>query len=178
LKELPRFGGVVIQCEDEISAITTAIGAGSAGARAMTATAGPGLSLMQEAIGLAQTAEVPVVVVDCQRGGPSTGMPTKHEQSDVLAVMWGSHGDSPRIVLAPSNAEEAFWDTAKAFNLAERYQCPVFVMMDLSLSLNLQTVESIDFSKVRIDRGEVVSPEALESLGGKPFARYRLTECG
>lgn len=177
-RELPKVGGVVVQSEDEISALTTAIGAGIAGARAMTATAGPGLSLMQEALGLAQTAEVPVVIVDCQRGGPSTGMPTKHEQSDVLAVMWGSHGEAPRIVLAPSNAEEAFWDTVQAFNLADRYQCPVFVMMDLSLSLNLQTVEGIDFSKVRIDRGEVVSLEELEALGGKPFPRYRLTESG
>jgi len=177
-RELPKVGGVVVQAEDEIAALTTAIGAGIAGARAMTATAGPGLSLMQEAIGLAQTAEVPVVIVDCQRGGPSTGMPTKHEQSDVLAALWGSHGESPRIVLAPSSAEEAFWDTVEAFNLADRYQCPVFVMMDLSLSLNKQTVEEIDFSRVRIDRGEIVSAEELAALGGKPFPRYRLTESG
>lgn len=177
-RELPRFGGVVVQCEDEIAALTTAIGAGIAGARAMTATAGPGLSLMQEAIGLAQTAEVPVVIVDCQRGGPSTGMPTKHEQSDVLAVMWGSHGETPRIVLAPSSVEEAFWDTVHAFNLAERYQCPVFVVLDLSLSLNKQSVEGIDFAKVTIDRGERVKEGELEILAGKPFARYRVTESG
>jgi len=177
-RELPKVGGVVVQCEDEISALTTAIGAGIAGARSMTATAGPGLSLMQEAIGLAQTAEVPVVIVDCQRGGPSTGMPTKHEQSDLLAVMWGSHGESPRIVLAPSCAEEAFWDTVEAFNLAERCQCPVFVLMDLSLCLNKETVEELDFSRVTIDRGERVSQGELDRLAGKPFARYRVTESG
>ena len=99
---------------------------------------------MQEAIGLAHAAEIPVVIVDCQRGGPSTGMPTKHEQSDVMAALFGTHGDSPRIALAPSSAEEAFYDTVLAFNLADRYQCPVFVMMDLSLSLNKQTVEELD----------------------------------
>ena len=177
-REFPKVGGVVVQCEDEIAAITMAIGAGSAGARAMTATAGPGLSLMQEAIGLAHAAEIPVVIVDCQRGGPSTGMPTKHEQSDVLAALYGTHGDSPRIALAPSSAEEAFYDTVLAFNLADRYQCPVFVMMDLSLSLNKQTVPELDLSKVTIDRGLIADQEMLESSKGEGFRRYKVTESG
>ena len=177
-REFPKVGGVVVQCEDEIAAITTAIGAGSAGARAMTATSGPGLSLMQEAIGLAQTAEIPVVIVDCQRGGPSTGMPTKHEQSDVLAALFGTHGDTPRIALAPSSAQEAFYDTVLAFNLADQYQCPVFVMMDLSLSLNKQTVPELDLSKVTIDRGEIADEQMLEASKGEGFRRYKVTESG
>lgn len=177
-RHFPRFGGVVLQCEDEISAITTAIGAGAAGARAMTATAGPGLSLMQEAIGLAHAAEIPVVIVDCQRGGPSTGMPTKHEQSDVMAALFGTHGDSPRIALAPSSAQEAFYDTVLAFNLADRYQCPVFVMMDLSLSLNKQTVEELDLSKVTIDRGLIADEEMLAASKDEGFRRYKVTESG
>ncbi len=110
-----------------------------------------------------------MVIVDCQRGGPSTGMPTKHEQSDVLAVLYGTHGDSPRIVLAPSSAEEAFYDTVLAFNLADRYQCPVFVMMDLSLSLNKQTVEELD-----LVQGDASTAAAHRRRGNaRPPARAR-----
>ncbi|MBO8141500.1 MAG: 2-oxoacid:acceptor oxidoreductase subunit alpha [Firmicutes bacterium] len=176
---LPRYGGVVVQAEDEISAITSCIGAGFAGARAITATAGPGISLMQEAIGLAHMTEVPIVIVDTQRGGPSTGMPTKHEQSDLWALLFGTHGDTPRIVLAPSTVEEAFYDTAQAFNLADRYQCPVVIASDLSLALNKQTVDGLDLSRVQIDRGHLLNDDeiaqAAESAG---FRRYRVTESG
>lgn len=174
----PQFGGIVVQCEDEIASITAAIGAGFAGARAMTATSGPGLSLMQEGIGLASMAEIPVVVINTQRGGPSTGMPTKQEQSDIFAMIFGGHGDAPRIVLTPSTTEEAFYDTALAFNLAERFQCPVLVATDLAISLNLTTVENLDLSRIKIDRGQVADAEELLKMGRDVFKRYAVTESG
>lgn len=178
-KYLPKFGGVVVQAEDEIAAMSMCIGASFAGARALTATAGPGLSLKQETLGLAHTAEIPVVIVDTQRGGPSTGMPTKHEQSDVFAMLYGTHGDTPRIVLAPSSAEECFYDTIRAFNLADKYQMPVYLALDLSLALNKQTVEPFDLSKVTIDRGEIIPDEVLLGLAkGEGFKRYRITDSG
>ena len=120
IKQLPEFGGTVIQTEDEIAAITMAIGANYGGVRALTASAGPGLSLMTEAIGLAGMTETPVVIVDTQRGGPSTGLPTKQEQTDVMAMLYGTHGEIPKIVIAPSTVEEAFYDTVEAFNLSRR----------------------------------------------------------
>ncbi|HLT57645.1 MAG TPA: 2-oxoacid:acceptor oxidoreductase subunit alpha [Limnochordales bacterium] len=176
---LPRYGGVVVQAEDEIAAITACIGAGFAGARAITATAGPGISLMQEAIGLAHTAEIPVVIVDTQRGGPSTGMPTKHEQSDLWALLFGTHGDTPRIVLTPSTVEETFYATAEAFNLADKYQCPVFVATDLSLALNKQTVEDLDIRRIKIDRGALLTDEEIAAQAEPDgFRRYRITESG
>ena len=176
---LPRYGGVVVQAEDEIAAITACIGAGFAGARAITATAGPGISLMQEAIGLAHAAEIPVVIVDTQRGGPSTGMPTKHEQSDLWALLYGTHGDTPRIILAPSTVEETFYMTAEAFNLADKYQCPVVVATDLSLALNKQTVEDLDIKRIKIDRGELLTDEEIAAQAEPDgFRRYRITESG
>lgn len=179
MKHMPKVGGVVVQAEDEIAAVSICVGAAFAGARAMTATAGPGLSLKQEVLGLAHMAEIPLVIVDTQRGGPSTGMPTKHEQSDLLAMMYGTHGDTPRIILAPSNAEECFYDTVLAFNLADKYQMPVYLALDLSLALNKQTVEPFDLSRVTIDRGEIVSVDELLRLGkGESFPRYAFTESG
>lgn len=135
IKKLPQFGGTVIQTEDEIAACTMAIGANYAGVRALTASAGPGLSLMMESIGLAGITEQPIVIIDTQRGGPSTGLPTKQEQSDLMAMIYGTHGEIPKIVMAPSTVEEAFYDTIEAFNLAEEYQCPVIMLTDLQLSL-------------------------------------------
>jgi 2-oxoglutarate ferredoxin oxidoreductase subunit alpha len=173
----PQVGGAVCQMEDEIAAITLAIGAGYAGARAMTATAGPGLSLMQEGLGLASAAEIPVVLVDCQRSGPSTGMPTKEEQSDLFALVFGGHGEGQRIVLAPGTAEEAFRDTAEAFNLADRYQCPVIVASDLSLSQWKETVEDLPLDAVTIDRGAMADRQAVASFAGA-FPRYAITESG
>lgn len=177
IKYLPKFGGTVIQTEDEIAAVTMAIGANYGGVRAMTASAGPGLSLMTEGIGLAGMTETPVVIVDTQRGGPSTGLPTKQEQSDLNAAIYGTHGEIPKIVIAPSTIEECFYDTVEAFNLAEKYQCPVILLTDLQLSLGKQTAENLDFSRVKIDRGRIVrEPEALES--GRLFKRYEFTEDG
>lgn len=180
VKKLPDIGGVVLQTEDEIAAIVTAIGAGYAGARAMTATSGPGLSLMTEAIGLAGMTETPVVIIDTQRGGPSTGLPTKNEQSDLNFAVYGSHGEIPRIVLAPSTAEECFYDIVDAFNYAEKYQCPVILLTDLALSLALQTVEMLDYSKLHIDRGKLVSDEDVPKYTDEDgyFRRYADTEDG
>ncbi|HZG70010.1 MAG TPA: 2-oxoacid:acceptor oxidoreductase subunit alpha, partial [Chondromyces sp.] len=156
IKKLPAVGGTVIQTEDEIAAATMAIGANYGGIRSFTASAGPGLSLMMESIGLAGMTETPLVIVDTQRGGPSTGLPTKQEQSDLMQMIYGTHGEIPKVVLAPSTAEEAFYDTVEAFNLAEEYQCPVIILSDLQLSLGKQTVEPFDYSKVQIRRGKLV----------------------
>ncbi|GIP36894.1 2-oxoglutarate ferredoxin oxidoreductase subunit alpha [Paenibacillus sp. J31TS4] len=177
IKALPKFGGTVIQTEDEIAAITMAIGANYGGARAMTASAGPGLSLMMEAIGLAGMTETPVVIVDTQRGGPSTGLPTKIEQSDVNAMIYGTHGEIPKIVIAPSTVEECFYDMIQAFNLAEKYQCPVIVMTDLQLSLGKQSAEPLDYNKIVIERGALVS-EVEPREDGSLFQRYELTDSG
>lgn len=177
IKRLPKFGGTVIQTEDEIAAVTMAIGANYGGVRALTASAGPGLSLMMEAIGLAGMTETPVVIVDTQRGGPSTGLPTKQEQSDLNALVYGTHGEIPKIVIAPSTVEECFYDTIEAFNLAEKYQCPVIIMIDLQLALGKQSSELLDYNKIVIDRGSLVSNlPTLEE--GKLFKRYAFTEDG
>ncbi len=177
-KYFPLVGGTVLQMEDELASITAAIGAGFAGARSMTATSGPGLSLMQEAIGLASMTETPVVIVDTQRAGPSTGMPTKSEQSDLLALIYGGHGEAPRIVISPSSVEETFEDAYEAFNLAEHFQTPVIIATDLSLALWQQTVErrTIDGPHVPIDRGELYLSQDLS--GTSSFQRYAFTADG
>jgi 2-oxoglutarate ferredoxin oxidoreductase subunit alpha len=178
IKTLPKFGGTVIQTEDEIAAVTMAIGANYAGVRTMTASAGPGLSLMMEAIGLAGMTETPVVIVDTQRGGPSTGLPTKQEQSDLNAMIYGTHGEIPKIVLSPSSIEECFYDTIEAFNLAEIYQCPVILLTDLQLSLGKQSCELLDFNKVKIDRGRLLSGELTPTEDNKLFKRYEYAQDG
>ncbi|WP_110112758.1 2-oxoacid:acceptor oxidoreductase subunit alpha [Bacillus sp. CGMCC 1.16541] len=179
IKKLPEFGGTVIQTEDEIAACTMAIGANYAGVRSLTASAGPGLSLMMEAIGLAGITEQPVVIVDTQRGGPSTGLPTKQEQSDLMAMIYGTHGEIPKIVMAPSTVEEAFYDTIEAFNLAEEYQCPVILITDLQLSLGKQTIEPLDYHKIDIRRGKLQLNEELPELENKAYyKRYEVTEDG
>ncbi|MGE7760583.1 2-oxoacid:acceptor oxidoreductase subunit alpha [Peribacillus sp. NPDC097895] len=179
IKKLPQLGGTVIQTEDEIAAATMAIGANYGGVRAITASAGPGLSLKMEAIGLAGITETPIVIVDTQRGGPSTGLPTKQEQSDLMAMIYGTHGEIPKIVMAPSTVEEAFYDTAEAFNLAEEYQCPVIILSDLQLSLGKQTVQPLDYSKVEIRRGKLVDFEIEEAENNNSyFKRYEVTEDG
>ena len=137
---LPRFGGVAIQTEDEIAALASVLGASFAGRKAMTATSGPGLSLMAELVGLAGMAEIPAVIVDAQRSGPSTGMPTKTEQSDLNHALFGGHGESPRVVMAPTSVSDCFDVIVEAFNAAEKYQVPVIVLSDQSLSHRLETV--------------------------------------
>jgi 2-oxoglutarate ferredoxin oxidoreductase subunit alpha len=128
--ELPRLGGIFVQMEDEIASLGAVIGASLAGAKAMTATSGPGFSLMQEHISFASVAEVPCVVIDVMRGGPSTGVPTHPSQGDVMQARWGAHGDHPIIVLAPSSVAECFRLTIEAFNLSEKYRTPVIVLTD------------------------------------------------
>lgn len=175
-KQLPAFDGVVRQAEDELAAINMTIGAAYAGARAMTATSGPGLSLMTEGLGHAGEAEVPVVIVDCQRVGPSTGEPTRHEQSDLLHVVFSSHGEFPRFVLAPGFATDSFELTAQALNLADKWQTPVILLLDQALSENTQTSPRFDVSKVHVDRGKLLSPADVEKLA--VFKRYLLTADG
>ena len=176
IKKLPLVGGAVIQTEDEIAAATMAIGANYGGVRAFTASAGPGLSLMMEAIGLSGMTEQPLVIFDTQRGGPSTGLPTKQEQSDLMAMVYGTHGEIPKVIIAPSTMEEAFYDTIQAFNIAEELQVPVIVLTDLQLALGKQSVAPFDYSKVEIRRGKLVTPE--DEASTEYFKRYENTEDG
>lgn len=177
IKQLPKFGGTVVQTEDEIAAATMAIGSNYAGVRTMTASAGPGLSLMMEAIGLAGMTETPLVIVDTQRGGPSTGLPTKQEQSDLNAMVYGTHGEIPKIVIAPASIEDCFYDTIEAFNLAEQYQLPVILMTDLQLSLGKQSCEPFAYDKIELKRGKLLQ-EAPPLEGQELFKRYEFTEDG
>ncbi|MFC7685263.1 2-oxoacid:acceptor oxidoreductase subunit alpha [Ureibacillus sp. GCM10028918] len=178
IKKLPKFGGAVIQTEDEIAAATMAIGANYGGVRSFTASAGPGLSLMMEAIGLSGMTEQPLVIVDTQRGGPSTGLPTKQEQSDLMAMLYGTHGEIPKVVIAPSTLEEAFFDTIQAFNIAEELQLPVIIMTDLQLSLGKQTTEPFDYSKIEIRRGKIAFDDLEPAENKDYFMRYENTEDG
>ncbi len=161
---IDRFGGKVVQAEDELAAINLALGAARAGARAMTATSGPGIDLMTETFGLVATTETPLVICDVMRSGPSTGMPTKQEQGDLNQLLYGGHGEVPRFVLAPTTVAECFWKTIEAFNLAERYQTPVFLVSDLALAVTEQTYppEEFDMDAVEIDRGHVVHADGVE----------------
>ncbi len=174
-----QYDIVVKQTEDEIAAICFAIGAGNSGARAMTATSGGGFSLMVEALGLAGMAEVPVVIVEAQRPGPSTGMPTKTEQGDLLFALFASQGEFPRIVLAPGTQEDCFHTATRAFNLAEKWQCPVIVMTEFYLTTSMRTLLPSEFpiEQVRIDRGELLRPEQLDRLA-EPYLRYKDTPSG
>lgn len=162
------------QVEDEIAAINMAIGASCAGVRAMCGTSGGGFSLMVEGLGLAGMLETPLVVVESQRSGPSTGVPTKTEQGDILFVMHASQGEFPRIVVAPRSIEESFSLAADAFNLADRYQVPVVIMMDLYMSEHVETTDGFDVDKVTIDRGKVVT----QNTDGGRFKRYLITDDG
>lgn len=177
IKKLPKFGGTVVQTEDEIAAVTMAIGANYAGVRTMTASAGPGLSLMMEAIGLAGMTEQPLVIVDTQRGGPSTGLPTKQEQSDLNAMVYGTHGEIPKVVVAPASIEDCFYDMIEAFNVSEQFQVPVIVMTDLQLSLGKQSCEMLDYDQIVIKRGKLVE-EVTEQVDNELFKRYEFTEDG
>ena len=179
IENLPKVGGTVVQTEDEIAAANMAIGSNYGGVRGFTASAGPGLSLMMEAIGLSGMTETPFVIVNTQRGGPSTGLPTKQEQSDLMQMIYGTHGDIPKIVVAPTDAEDAFYLTMEAFNLAEIYQCPVIILSDLQLSLGKQTVEQLDYNAIDIQRGELIQSDIEREEGDKSyFRRYALTDNG
>jgi 2-oxoglutarate ferredoxin oxidoreductase subunit alpha len=161
----------IVQAEDELAAIGMVIGAGWAGARSMTATAGPGISLMSEFAGLAYYAEIPGVIWDIQRVGPSTGLPTRTSQGDILATAFLSHGDTKHIMLIPNSVAECFTMASEAFNLAEQFQTLVFVMSDLDLGMNNWMSDPFEYPTTPIKRGKVLNRQDLEKLGG--FARYK-----
>jgi 2-oxoglutarate ferredoxin oxidoreductase subunit alpha len=171
MKHLPAFGGNVIQAEDEIAALASCLGASYAGTRAMTATSGPGLSLMSEMIAMASMSEIPVVVVDVMRCGPGTGMPTKTEQGDLMYAIHGSAGESPRIVLAATGIEDCFHQAVRAFNLAERFQIPVILLSDQSLGYRTMTMDTPDLSGIQLESR--MGPGTAED-----YARFEDTESG
>jgi 2-oxoglutarate ferredoxin oxidoreductase subunit alpha len=162
----------IVQAEDELAAVGMAIGAGWTGARAMTSTSGPGISLMAEFTGLAYYAEVPVVIFDIQRVGPSTGLPTRTSQADVGFTYTLSHGDTKHLVLLPGNVEECYEFGRQAFDYADRFQTPVFVLSDLDLGMNLWMTKPFAYPDKPFDRGKVLSAEQLEKLQGD-WGRYR-----
>jgi 2-oxoglutarate/2-oxoacid ferredoxin oxidoreductase subunit alpha len=162
---IEHFGGTVMQAEDELSAINMALGAARAGARAMTATSGPGIDLMTETFGLVAQSETPLVICDVMRSGPSTGMPTKQEQGDLNMTLYGGHGEIPRFVVAPTTVSECFHKTVEAFNLAEKYQTPVFLLSDLAMAVTEQTFspEEFDMDAVEVERGNIVDENDIEA---------------
>jgi len=169
---LPKLRGTSLQTEDELSAIGAVIGASFAGVKSMTATSGPGLSLMSEMLGLASIAEIPAVIANVQRGGPSTGIPTKSEQSDLMHAVFGSHGDTPRVVIACSDVEESFHATVDAFNIAEEFQMPVIVLSDQSIAQRRATIDASSLEHEVKERLLATPPDLNE------YRRYRETPDG
>jgi 2-oxoglutarate ferredoxin oxidoreductase subunit alpha len=172
-REIWKYGGTVLQAEDEIAGLGAVVGASFAGKKAMTATSGPGMSLKTEMLGLATIAELPLVCVNVQRGGPSTGLPTKPEQSDLFQAAFSAHGDSLRPILAPTSVGDVFGITVEAFNLAEYYQTPVLVLSDQEIAQRKETIDPIDTSKFQlVERRRPTEPELAK------YARFKLTESG
>ena len=164
-RELPKYGGTFVQCEDEIAAISMANGASFAGRVAVTGSSGPGISLKMESLGWAVMAEVPLVVINVQRGGPSTGLPTQVEQSDLNLACFGSHGDAPRVVLAPAGVEECFYTAIEAVNIARRYNVPVFVLSDQAIATRIEAFTEPNLEKVCQD----ISPDLTPVADYKPY---------
>ena len=181
-KELPQVGGTFMQAEDEIAALASVLGASFGGVRSMTATSGPGFSLMTELIGYASMAELPAVIVDAQRAGPSTGMPTKMEQSDLSFALNASHGDTPRMIIAPANVADCYSLIITAFNMAERYQMPVIFLTDQSLTARVESVDRSAFKPMEIeDRVKIESNGASvngATQAAHSYSRYAYTESG
>lgn len=173
--EFPKIGGTMIQAEDEIAAIAMTLGASFTGLRSMTATSGPGLSLMVEMMGHATMAEIPLVVVDVQRAGPSTGMPTKVSQGDLRIAVFGAHDDAPRIVIAPVSVEDNFYQIINAFNLAEKYQTPVVYLSDQDMSVRVQTIPPFDLSRVHLIPRQLWNPS---ENGNADYERFQDTASG
>lgn len=169
---LPRIGGTCLQTEDELAALGAVVGGSFAGVKSMTATSGPGLSLMAEMLGLASIAELPAVIVNVQRGGPSTGIPTKSEQSDLMHAVYAGHGDTPRVVIACSDVLDSYHATVEAFNLAEEFQIPVIVLSDQSIAQRRETLDAESLTHAVRDR-RLATPEELTE-----YRRYRETEDG
>ncbi len=164
-RELPKYGGTFVQGEDEIASVSMAIGAGYAGRVSVTGSSGPGISLKSEAIGWASMAEVPVIVIDVQRGGPSTGMPTNIEQSDLNIACFGGHGDSPRVVLAPSTVEDCFYTAIEAVNIARKFSTPVFILSDQGIASRIEAFQEPDLKKLCQD----ISPDLTPVAEHKPY---------
>ncbi|MEM1443799.1 MAG: 2-oxoacid:acceptor oxidoreductase subunit alpha [Verrucomicrobiota bacterium] len=169
--ELPKYGGLFVQCEDELAAVSMALGFAYSGHTAVTGSSGPGLSLKMEALSYASMAELPIVVINVQRGGPSTGLPTSVEQSDLMQAIYGSHGDCPRIVLAPKDVEDCFYIAVEACELARKYSCPVLVLTDQALATRIEAFAQPDLKKVvheptldQETRGEEFKPYPLDGL--------------
>ncbi|MBO0778847.1 MAG: 2-oxoacid:acceptor oxidoreductase subunit alpha [Ktedonobacteraceae bacterium] len=185
-KELPQVGGTFLQAEDEMAALASVLGASYGGKRAMTATSGPGFSLMTELIGLSSMAELPAVIVDAQRAGPSTGMPTKMEQSDLSFALHAGHGDTPRMIIAPANVADCYTLMVQAFNMAERYQMPVIFLTDQSLTARVESVDANVFKplelyeRVQHDASNGASADGQEELvgAGASYSRYAYTQSG
>lgn len=164
-RELPKYGGTFIQTEDEIAAISMAIGGSYAGRVSVTGSSGPGISLKTEALGWAVMAEMPLIVVDIQRGGPSTGMPTNVEQSDLNIAVFGGHGDSPRVVIAPASVEDCFYTAIEAVNIARKYSVPVFIVSDQAIATRIEAFVEPDLEKVCQD----ISPDLSPIADHKPY---------
>jgi 2-oxoglutarate ferredoxin oxidoreductase subunit alpha len=164
-RELPKYGGTFIQCEDEIASVSMAIGASYAGKLAITGSSGPGISLKSEAIGWAINAEVPLIICDIQRGGPSTGMPTNIEQSDLFIACFGSHGDAPRVVLGPSSVEDCFYTAIEAVNIANKYNVPVIILSDQAIATRIEAFAEPNLEKLCQD----ISPDLSPVADHKPY---------
>ncbi|MBM3831758.1 MAG: 2-oxoacid:acceptor oxidoreductase subunit alpha [Verrucomicrobia bacterium] len=164
-RELPKYGGIFVQCEDEIASISMALGASYAGRVAVTGSSGPGISLKTEALGWAVMAEMPLVICDIQRGGPSTGMPTNVEQSDLNIAVFGGHGDSPRVVLAPANVEDCFYTAIEAVNIAREFSVPVLILSDQAIATRIEAFPEPDLQKVCQD----ISPDLTPVTDHKPY---------
>ena len=178
-KQLPKFGGTMVQPEDELASISMAIGASSAGVKALTASSGPGISLKLEALGLASMAEIPLVVLNVQRVGPSTGIPTKTEQADLLQALYGTHGDAPKVVLSTTDVDDCFSVAVDAFNIAEQYQTPVLVLSDQAIGHRTDAIPPFDLSTVKVvDRRLATEAELAAVDPHHGFKRYAATESG
>ncbi|MES2694705.1 MAG: 2-oxoacid:acceptor oxidoreductase subunit alpha [Verrucomicrobiota bacterium] len=169
--EFPKYGGLFVQCEDEIAAVSTTLGFGYSGRLAVTGSAGPGLSLKMEALGWAVMSEMPIIVINVQRGGPSTGMPTNVEQSDLMQAIYGSHGDTPRVVLAPRNVEDCFYIALEAARIAREYSTPVLILTDMSLASRIEAFDEPDLPTLMVDptpdlsdRGADFKPYPLDKI--------------
>ena len=171
--EFPKYGGLFVQCEDELGAVSMALGFSYGGHLAITGSAGPGISLKTEAIGWASMAEIPLIIVNVQRGGPSTGLPTNVEQSDLNQAIFGGHGDSPRVVLAPSTVEDCFYVAIEAARIARKYSTPVFILSDASLATRIQAFDEPDLKSLMVDPKLDLTPRPA---GFVPYPRNGITQ--
>ena len=162
-RELPKYGGLFVQAEDELAAVSIALGFSFSGYLAITGSAGPGISLKTEAIGWASMAEMPLLIINVQRGGPSTGLPTNVEQSDLYQAIYGGHGDSPRVVIAAQTVEDCFYIAIEAARIARKYSTPVFILSDTSLATRIEAFDEPELQSLMLDPALDLSPRAATS---------------